>query len=283
MTPRLLVPDFSEWQGEVNWDTLIRGGYPAAIIRAYNGQRADRQFARNRHDAHARGIRALGIYAYLGSGAPIERQAAAFVSLVGKLKPGEWPILDYEASGLQSADIRPWIDHVAGALHGSQPWLYTGEYLYRHQHLDKVTALPARRTWIAAYGAHEPDEPHALWQYTSHGTVPGVHGPVDLSVFHGTVGQLLALTHAAPSQYPFPDGIHPGGTRPSARPLQRALKATGFLDENVQESDHYGPKTQQAVGGFNRKHGFNARGVAWDTAIGPHGWALLMTLAYGRH
>lgn len=292
-TPTLRIPDLSEWQGQVDWASLLRGGYPAAIIRVYNGHRADKQFARNRAQAHENGVRTLGLYAYLVDGVDVEQQAREFVALVGHLQPGEWPIIDYEASGLQPADASAWIRYVAGALHGSEPWLYTGEYIYRTQHLDKAIALPAKRTWLAAYGAHEPDEGHALWQYTSHGTVPGVAGNVDLSVFHGTVDQLAALTHAAPApspapgptshpRYPFPTGIHPGGTSPSARPLQRALKLTGWMPKNTPESDHYGPITEKGVGGFNRKHGFNAHGVSWDTAIGPHGWALLMTLAYGR-
>lgn len=82
-------------------------------------------------------------------------------------------------------------------------------------------------------------------------------------------------------RFPYPVGIHPGGTSPSARPLQEALKRTGWMDKDVPESDHYGPLTQQGVAGFNLKHHFNDAGVSWDPAIGPHGWALLMTFAYG--
>lgn len=299
-TPKLLVPDFSEWQGTaVNWSELTRGGFPAAIIRGYNGHRADQQFARNRHEAHAAGIRALGLYAFLVPG-HVEDQAAAFVSLVGKLQPGEWPILDYEATGLHPQDIDRWITHVAGALHGASPWLYTGEYIYRTQHLDKVTAVPAQRTWLAAYGAHEPTEGHELWQYTDHlAGLPGLGAhAVDCSTFHGTIDQLLAVVHPTPpkpteptapkpgpaahARFPYPVGIGPGKSHPSARPLQRALKLTGWMAHDVHESDHYGAQTEKGVGGFNRKHGFNSPGHIWDPAIGPHGWALLMTLAYGR-
>jgi hypothetical protein len=40
--------------------------------------------------------------------------------------------------------------------------------------------------WIAAYQDHEPTLPkpwtrYAVWQYTSNGTVPGIHGNVDLN------------------------------------------------------------------------------------------------------
>jgi GH25 family lysozyme M1 (1,4-beta-N-acetylmuramidase) len=190
MTTTLLVPDVSEWQGPVDWSALVNGGYPAAIIRVYNGVRADHQYARNRDQAHAHGVRALGLYAYLQSGVDIEQQARDYVSLVGSLRPGEWPIVDYEAAHLDPNDAVKWIAHVGAALHGSAPWLYAGEYVFRSEHLDRV--VPASRTWLAAYGTHEPAEGHVLWQYTDHRTVPGVTTPVDCSQFHGTLDQLLA-------------------------------------------------------------------------------------------
>lgn len=86
---------------------------------------------------------------------------------------------------------------------------------------------------------------------------------------------------SAHPSHPFPAGIHPGGTTPSARPLQQALKLTGWMDKGVTESDHYGPITQHAVAAFNRQHHLNDVGQLYDPAIGPHGWALLMSLAYG--
>jgi hypothetical protein len=80
---------------------------------------------------------------------------------------------------------------------------------------------------------------------------------------------------------PFPTGLRPGASNPSARGLQRALQATGWLSERVELSDNYGPQTQAAVAGFNRKHHLNSAGVTTDSAIGKQGWKLLMTLAYG--
>lgn len=79
----------------------------------------------------------------------------------------------------------------------------------------------------------------------------------------------------------FPQGLRPNSSSPSARSLQQALKDTQWLDGNVTLSDNYGPKTQDAVAGFNKKHGFNNAGVSYDPAIGPKGWNLLFTLAYG--
>ncbi|WP_367575270.1 peptidoglycan-binding protein [Streptomyces griseoaurantiacus] len=80
---------------------------------------------------------------------------------------------------------------------------------------------------------------------------------------------------------PFPKGLRPNSSSPSARGLQKALKLTGWLAKSVTESDNYGPKTQKAVDGFNGKHGLRDRGKSYDPAIGPRGWELLMRLAYG--
>jgi hypothetical protein len=98
---------------------------------------------------------------------------------------------------------------------------------------------------------------------------------------HVDPGSWPAFLPVGQPKHPFPEGIHPGGKFPSARTLQKALKATGWMDRNVPESDTYGPVTQRGVAGFNAKHRLNSRGVRLDPAIGPNGWALLMTLAYG--
>ncbi|MFF4606096.1 N-acetylmuramoyl-L-alanine amidase [Streptomyces sp. NPDC001339] len=80
---------------------------------------------------------------------------------------------------------------------------------------------------------------------------------------------------------PFPDGLAPGRSSPSAKGLQQALKDTGWLDPSVPLSDNYGPQTQKAVAGFNRKHNLFTTGSPNDPAIGRRGWGLLHRLAYG--
>ncbi|MER5780222.1 N-acetylmuramoyl-L-alanine amidase [Streptomyces mobaraensis] len=81
---------------------------------------------------------------------------------------------------------------------------------------------------------------------------------------------------------PFPDGLAPGKSSPSAKPLQEALKRTGWLEPSIPLSDNYGPATQKAVAGFNRKHNLFTTGQTYDPAIGRRGWALLHQLAYGN-
>lgn len=77
---------------------------------------------------------------------------------------------------------------------------------------------------------------------------------------------------------PFPKGLRPGGKTPSAKPLQGALKKTGYLSRLVPATDTYGPLTQAAVKRFHKAH--PQYGTSDDPAIGPKGWAYLFRLAY---
>ncbi|MEU4178207.1 N-acetylmuramoyl-L-alanine amidase [Streptomyces sp. NPDC026589] len=78
----------------------------------------------------------------------------------------------------------------------------------------------------------------------------------------------------------FPAGLAPGRKTPSAKPLQRALKTAGFMSKGIPEADSYGPATQAAVARFHQAHpAYRARGLHYDPAIGPRGWAALHTIA----
>jgi hypothetical protein len=90
-----------------------------------------------------------------------------------------------------------------------------------------------------------------------------------------------AKKYAVYTPPPFPVGLAPNKSVPSAVGLQRALKKTGFLSTSVAESANYGPATQQAVARFhNRYTQFRAPGTTYDPAIGPTGWKHLHILAY---
>lgn len=81
------------------------------------------------------------------------------------------------------------------------------------------------------------------------------------------------MTYTPP---PFPTGIGPGKSKPSAKTLQAALKKAGFLAGTVTASDTYGPQTEAAVSRF-----YVAHGDAPSTSIGPVGWKDLFVAAYG--
>ncbi|MEU3052289.1 peptidoglycan-binding domain-containing protein [Streptomyces griseus] len=80
---------------------------------------------------------------------------------------------------------------------------------------------------------------------------------------------------------PFPAGLAPGRTTPSARGLQQALKAAGYMPHSVVLADNYGPQTEAAVARFYKANRALST-LDYDTKIGPKGWAELHREAYGN-
>jgi lysozyme len=189
----LLVPDVSEYQGAVDWRTLVSSGYPAAIIRAHNGSRMDGEWAVNRAGAHAAGVTVLGIYQYLDPSVDAAQQANELCDLIGALRPGEWPICDLEVgAGDQSARAHAWYVTVAGRLHDAAAEELYSDLSFWQEH--NLSSGGFARAWVAAYGSQEPAIKHDLWQFSESQSFPGISGPCDANVFHGTVADLLALT-----------------------------------------------------------------------------------------
>ncbi len=197
----LHLPDVSEFQSNVDWAQVAHKNGGAAIVRAlYGAHHVDHAWfgGARRADAHAKGIRALGIYQYLVKDQDPVEQANAFVALVGELHPGEFAIVDLEeGEGDQSARANAWLAHVDAKL--SYPgyagaWLYSGASFF-HEHGLMPIANSARHTWVAAYGQESaPDVPHTLWQHAEDEAWLGI-GNCDCSMFDGDVNALLTRIH----------------------------------------------------------------------------------------
>ena len=222
----LVIPDVSEYQGTVNWRALVAAGYPAAIVRAHNGYRADHTWPGCRDAAHAGGIRALGIYQYIASGRDVVAQANELCDLVGSLRPGEWLICDLEeGSGDQAGRGAAWLRTVAARMHdgGGSEELYADTSFWQAHNLS---GAGFKRSWVAAYSASEPRSvPHELWQFTDARSFPGIGGPCDASIFHGTVDSLLVhISSTSPEDIVTPqdkqeiiDGVFAKLTGPAGR------------------------------------------------------------------
>jgi hypothetical protein len=178
------------------------------------------------------------------------------------------------------------------------PWTSYGGKVYASLADTPCKGWAALEAWVRSHGvldvwpmgrptsftAHRSE---ALWE-TAGGWYAHAHVPENDHTDPGSWPAFPAATAPKPKPplparqpRPFPTGLRPGASNPSARGLQRALQATGWLSERVELSDNYGPQTQAAVAGFNRKHHLNSAGVTTDPSIGKQGWKLLMTLAYG--
>lgn len=116
-----------------------------------------------------------------------------------------------------------------------------------------------------------------------HTSCPGSRIVAQLPEILRRAKKLIGTPPATYTPPAFPTGLAPGKAKPSARALQRALKAAGYLSKSVPEADNYGPQTQAGVAHFHNAHPtYRAAGKSYDPAIGPKGWAYLHRLAYGK-
>lgn len=198
--PFTLLADVSEFQPDIADAVYLQWSQAIVIRAAYGAQHDDRAWFGGQRRAllHSGGAKFVGIYQYLVAGQDGAAQADVFAGLVGKLRPGEVLIADFEEGA--HPVLTAWYNRMIA--HG-----YLHRFLWTYSGLNFGAAngaLPVE--WIAAYQADEPAPPHTLWQFTDSFNVPGV-GVADCSVFHGTVDELAALAYAATPPAPAPKPV----------------------------------------------------------------------------
>ncbi|MEU3342234.1 GH25 family lysozyme [Streptomyces sp. NPDC006668] len=280
--------DISSLQAHPDMD-----GVDVVLIKASEG----RTYANPRRDAQEKAARGggkqIGWYHFLWPG-DVQAQAAWFVRCADP-QPGDVLACDWETT----------LDHTAASCTEKDAFLAAVKRLCPHLRVILYCNLDfwKRRDstsecgdglWIA-----DPDvpagKPRVKHSWVIHQY--GIRGGQDVDVCNFASVQAWkewAGVPAAPKPTPtptkpyvpptFPKGLAPGKSVPSAKPLQRALRAAHFMDIADRDlSDTYGPRTQAGVGRFYDKYPqFRSKGQPHDTAIGPKGWAFLFTLAYGR-
>ena len=188
----LLIPDVSEFQGVIDWPNF---GAEAVIVRInYGNVKVDAQADRNIDGARSK-CKVRGWYTYLTAGEDPVAQADVMVRVIkahGGLQPNEFIVCDdEEGTGDQSSRVNSFLNEVDSQLKATdtEDFWYSGLNFSVAHNLD---AAKGHRS-IAAYGQSEPTASHDLWQFTDAGSVAGVNGNVDMSVFHGSIDQLIAL------------------------------------------------------------------------------------------
>lgn len=195
--PDLNIPDVSEFQGIIDWPNF---GAEAVIVRInYGNAKVDDQADRNIDGARQR-CRVRGWYTYLIAGDDPVVDADVLARVIkahGGLQPNEFIVCDdEEGAGDQSSRVDSFLNEVDAQLKATdaEDFWYSGlNFSIAHN----LSAAKGHR-WIAAYGQGEPTVSHDLWQFTDAGSVAGVSGNVDMSVFHGDIDQLIALIGGTP-------------------------------------------------------------------------------------
>lgn len=204
--PTVTGIDVSSHQGEIDWKAVAADGIGAAIIRVgFRGYQhgdinADASFRTNLAGARASGL-PVGVYFF--SQAVSEEEAleeAVFVLDALGGEPLELPIVfdwepmdraftDGDAAQVRTvgkedavtASALAFCDAVEAAGYQSMIYLNndTGYFVY------DIGQLQGRKLWYAAYHSTWSDYyyAHEGWQYTDHGTVAGIEGPVDLTLW----------------------------------------------------------------------------------------------------
>lgn len=265
------VVDVSSYQGTIHWNNVKSAGVQGAILKIIQKNTGpDVKFETNWSGCKAAGIPIVGVYnySYATTAEKAKTDAQAVLKVLNGRRTKVW--LDVEdacqkglGSGLISV-IKSYQEVIAAA--GLEFGVYTGLSFY-NSYIRPYAGQIACSFWIARYpssasipvsrnpsASYRPSISHPLvgWQYTSKGSVAGINGNVDISIWYDESG-LKESTSTA-----FSDAaaaITSKLTLPShITDIQTWLNTyykTGLAADGI-----YGPKTKAALV------------KAWQTEIG---------------
>jgi peptidoglycan hydrolase-like protein with peptidoglycan-binding domain len=223
-----------------------------------------------------------------------EAQADHFAATCGDLT-GFAIAVDVEPTGTSrprpldaaAAVARLRVHYPAHPIGGYIPQWYWGtqettfvDYLWASHYL-MMTGTPDQMyphvpgSWWGGYGGLSP----ALLQFSSHATVAGIPGLVDVSAYQGTQVKLRQLvTGVKPAPISWEDAmmqklpsIREGATGAHVWTVQNLINAR-TEKELLKPSGSFDKRTDEAVRGLQHRHGLRVDGV-----VGPRTWEALIT------
>lgn len=193
------IIDVSEWQGAIDWNSVIRDDVTLSIIRVQDGSsHQDLKYMENLQQCIANGGK-YAVYAYFRgtSTSDAQQEARDFYErtqrvVANKQQPVFYAI-DVESTemGGNVSQMRAGIEAFMSQLNtlgvpDHKIVLYIANHLYDSFNLNTARA---GAIWIPSYGQNDgsivnstkPTHPYDLWQYTSKGRVSGITGNVDMN------------------------------------------------------------------------------------------------------
>ncbi|MEG4320820.1 MULTISPECIES: GH25 family lysozyme [unclassified Microcoleus] len=247
--------DVSDYQPNVNWSAVAKGGILFAFVKSTEGTTLVSQtFAGNWARMKAAGIQ-RGAYHFFRPESSVQGQIDLFLKTV-KLEAGDLPaVLDLETTGGLSADelcdrATIWLEAVEKATL-MRPIIYTFPGFWDNLGTQRLADYPL---WIAHYtSAEEPWVPGGwktwtFWQYSDTDSVSGVSGNVDGNIF---------------------ESVREGAVNYKVADIQKQLRIKGFYQGAM--DGKLGATTTAALISFQKSQGLNADGLA-----GIKTWAALM-------
>lgn len=193
------IIDVSEWQGVIDWPSVIADDITLSIIRVQHGSaHQDLKYMENLQKCISAGGK-YAVYAYFAatSTSDAQQEARDFYNRTQKVVAGkQQPIfyaIDVESIEMSGdvTQMRAGVEAYMSQLNAlgvpdNKIVLYIANHLY-----DKFNLNVARpgAIWIPSYGQNDgtlansvrPTHPYDLWQFTSKGSVKGISGNVDMS------------------------------------------------------------------------------------------------------
>jgi len=199
----ILGIDVSNYQGSINWTSVLNDGKTFAFVKATEGYTYnDPRFVTNMNNGNNAGV-VMGAYHFARpDNNSANDEANHFVSIAGNYIGNGYlpPVLDIEISGNYtfsqlSVWIQDWLTSVENQT-GVRPIIYTT--IYYASHLS--SSLSTYDLWVAdPDGSPNSNPPTGNWsdwvfkQYSSTGSVSGISGNVDLNVFNGDINDFNNL------------------------------------------------------------------------------------------
>lgn len=181
--------DVSHYQHEIDWKSVAKDGQIGyAYMKATEGASlVDDTYEYNIREARKAGLK-VGSYHFFRAHISLDEQFNNMTSTVKKDMQDLIPIVDVEhTNGCSSAELvrrlKIFLERLT-AYYGRKPMLYTFVNFY-NKHFAGA-GLDEYPLMIAFYRDAQPElsdgRKYVIWQYTSHGDVPGVDGNVDRSI-----------------------------------------------------------------------------------------------------
>jgi lysozyme len=230
--------DVSHWQNDIDWKKVAKDGIEFAVMKATEAVGyVDPKLEENYKEARKQGL-LLGFY-HFARGGDAHKEADFFLDNIPHLEKGEFLVLDYEINIVKEAEwCKRFLDRVFDRT-GIRPLLYTNEARVKSINWEPVVK-GNYGLWVAKYGVNngkQNQEPNigqwpfaVMWQYTSRGSVDGIHGNVDLNVAYVKDVETLAK-YGAPEDY-VPDEEKIDGMK---KELEEERTKNGELTRQLEE------------------------------------------------
>jgi lysozyme len=224
--------DISHWQGSINW-AKVSSQVKFAILKCSEGTNyRDDTYKTNKAGCANNGI-PHGAYHFFRSNADPIDQAEIFYEWGNDSSMKFWCV-DVEANN--GGNIRYVLQTMLQKLEqltGRVPWIYTAKYFW-NANIGAQSWASRCPLWVANYSVTQPTLPAGwskwgVWQYSSHGTIAGISGNVDMNIFNDNDYDLNAVFGNGSSQPPPPPQPLPDKVRTTAQFLNIRSSPGGAL------------------------------------------------------